>query len=553
MKKSVEQLGSEETMDICSESDLPGTSQQDSDESRPSSASAVTTNTNYMRQSLITKNFQEIKSFGEGGEKFNAITNSILFMICKDMQPFSIVESEGFRQLMKLVVPQYKIPSRQTLTRRLDAKYDSLESVVKVKLSFVDSVAITTDIWSDTMQIRSFLGITVHYASDGKMFSFTLGVCDLEHRHTAEYLAEKLMETCNQWNIPKEKITAVVTDNGANIVKAVHIAFGKHVHMACCAHTLNLVAEKSIDNTGTLKGLIGKVKLIVTWFKHSIVASDELRRRSSKKLIQEVPTRWNSKYYMLKRFLELRSIINEIISNHISAPAMVTAFETQEIEEVTRLLQPLEVATKELCGENYVTDSKIIPMIHCLSKKISEMSSSLQIAKDLQKSLTLEINQRFGNVEEIRLMAVSTILDPRFKKIHFQNLTACSTAVEHLETIVKSLTSPLAAEQIAPVGSHHIPDEEEEFNLWSQHHVMVEKMNNSNNDGTSEIAHYLKCPLKKFEQNPLQLWDDIKGICPTLAKIAPKYLSIPATSVPSERLFSKAGQVLTQQRGRKQA
>lgn len=91
---------------------------------------------------------------------------------------------------------------------------------------------------------------------------------------------------------------------------------------------------------------------------------------------------------------------------------------------------------------------------------------------------------------------------------------------------------------------------EEEFNLWSQHHVMVEKMNNSNNDGTSEIAHYLKCPLKKFEQNPLQLWDDIKGICPTLAKIAPKYLSIPATSVPSERLFSKAGQVLTQQRSR---
>ena len=37
---------------------------------------------------------------------------------------------------------------------------------------------------------------------------------------------------------------------------------------------------------------------------------------------------------------------------------------------------------------------------------------------------------------------------------------------------------------------------------------------------------------------------------PTLAKLARVYLAIPATSAPSERVFSKAGQVIDQLRNR---
>lgn len=62
---------------------------------------------------------------------------------------------------------------------------------------------------------------------------------------------------------------------------------------------------------------------------------------------------------MLQRFLELRPLINEIISNHVSAPSIITALEVQEIEKVLKLLQPLEVATKELYGEDYVGKSGV--------------------------------------------------------------------------------------------------------------------------------------------------------------------------------------------------
>jgi len=45
-------------------------------------------------------------------------------------------------------------------------------------------------------------------------------------------------------------------------------------------------------------------------------------------------------------------------------------------------------------------------------------------------------------------------------------------------------------------------------------------------------------------------WENTKTIYPELYKLARKYLCISATSVPSERLFSKAGATVSQSRNR---
>jgi len=50
--------------------------------------------------------------------------------------------------------------------------------------------------------------------------------------------------------------------------------------------------------------------------------------------------------------------------------------------------------------------------------------------------------------------------------------------------------------------------------------------------------------------NPLEAWDVIKSMHHNLFEIARTKLSIIATSVPSERLFSKTGQILNKKRNR---
>lgn len=49
---------------------------------------------------------------------------------------------------------------------------------------------------------------------------------------------------------------------------------------------------------------------------------------------------------------------------------------------------------------------------------------------------------------------------------------------------------------------------------------------------------------------PLDWWRCHAAIYPTLSRLAKCYLSVPATSVPSERVFSAAGNIVTSQRSR---
>ncbi|CAG8580474.1 7476_t:CDS:1 [Ambispora gerdemannii] len=61
--------------------------------------------------------------------------------------------------------------------------------------------------------------------------------------------------------------------------------------------------------------------------------------------------------------------------------------------------------------------------------------------------------------------------------------------------------------------------------------------------------HSLSNPLYQKE-NPLVWWNNNIKTFPHHIKQARKYLSIPATSVPSERLFSDAGNIITEKRNR---
>ena len=54
-------------------------------------------------------------------------------------------------------------------------------------------------------------------------------------------------------------------------------------------------------------------------------------------------------------------------------------------------------------------------------------------------------------------------------------------------------------------------------------------------------------PLSKKE-NPLTWWKKNAAHYPTLAKLAKSLLCIPATSTPSERLFSAAGNIASKKR-----
>lgn len=130
-------------------------------------------------------------------------------MVASDNQPLSIVENKGFMKFCKTAVPLYKLPSRRTFTKMMDNKYDVLSEVVKRTLGAIDRCAMTADVWTDTCNVKSYLGMTVHFLEGTSMRSVALAVLPLDESHTAAYLAERIKDVCHEWNIQTHKVITI--------------------------------------------------------------------------------------------------------------------------------------------------------------------------------------------------------------------------------------------------------------------------------------------------------------------------------------------------------
>lgn len=63
-----------------------------------------------------------------------------------------------------------------------------------------------------------------------------------------------------------------------------------------------------------------------------------------------------------------------------------------------------------------------------------------------------------------------------------------------------------------------------------------------------ELEQYLAEPNAPETSNPLDWWRNYQSKYPSIAVVARAYLGIPATSVASERVFSKCGRVCSERR-----
>lgn len=474
-------------------------------------------------------------------------------MIAKDNMPLSTTEKPGFIYFMRKTAPLYKIPSRKVVTNLVKSKYQVLSSLVKSRLSNVEYMTITADIWTDIINTTSFLGMTVHFLSMSKdsLDSVTIGVLELADSHNANNICEWFEQILKEWGIQKHQVLTVVTDSGANILSAVKKTFGNDHHLPCFAHTLNLVTQRPLSELPDIQNIISKIKTIVTFFKQSVSANDELKKVCDLKLKQSVPTRWNSIYYMIDRFLQCSNHIASILITIRRGPSMLSADEIDIAKEINLILKPFEAATKELCGENYITGSKVIPLIHCLIKNCEKIVVNNPTVVQLKSALLDNLQRRFGRMEEIQMLSIATLLDPRFKILHSNDAVAVSKAIRTIRLKILDFKTNSSGSN----KDSSDDDTEQADNLWSFHKELVSKKASENSEENNErmptdLKHFLNQPTIPLQENIFQFWKVHRIMYPHIAKIAEPYLSLVATSVPSERLFSKAGNIMTAKRNR---
>lgn len=227
------------------------------------------------------------------------------------------------------------------------------------------------------------------------------------------------------------------------------------------------------------------------------------------------------------------------------------------VEKSVDILEIFYEVTKEISGDKYLTLSTTIIFIGIMTKSMMRYENDACLPSEvssLVSTLKEEIMTRLRPWEENELVTQSALLDPRFKKLAFSNTSErrLTNAMSSLKTKVCSISIPSTITNtdtsIAQEASTH-----SQSLLWKSFDEEFDRcraVHNPQAAGIIELDKYFNEPAIGRHENPLAWWDDRQKLYPRLFILAKKRLCITASSVPCERLFSKAGNIITDQRSR---
>jgi len=384
--------------------------------------------------------------YGSDSNIKKRLDKKVMDMIAKDVRPFSCVHDEGFVELMQEAVPRYKLPSRTYFRDvMLPTEYDLLSLKLRAALETVKHVGLTTDLWTSAAN-EGYITITCHFITENfKLTSALLSTAPLmtPTNHNAQNIADSISLMLAKWGL-LSKVVTVTTDNDSTMKKACDILEFKH--LPCLAHTINLLAQ-DIFKLAAVNVIIPKCKRIVIYFKQSTIATAKLKEAQNTNepllLIQEVSTRWNSAYAMVKRILQINEYVTLTLLKLRNGPSPITNEELDVLNDLSDLLSPFQEATLSVSTNTKVSVSLIIPVIAEIHHKMNQVNAQLrtQEGKDIYDLVQKRLVERLDSFETRTIPRIATLVDPRFKKDGFLRSSNADQAAKALELELLSLKS----------------------------------------------------------------------------------------------------------------
>ncbi|XP_065199244.1 zinc finger BED domain-containing protein 4-like [Sycon ciliatum] len=437
-------------------------------------------------------------------------------------------------------------------------RHDAARKELVTKLAGATSIAITTDAWT-SKAVVSFVTYTSHYVTDDwKLVSHVLETKRFNGSHTAETLAASTEAVLSRFNIAHDTVQCLVHDEAPNQMAASRLLRSQHHwdYQACAAHRLQTCIRHAITASRPVTKLLASSRQLVGHFSHSAKSTEALNNKqvamasASKsgtplRVIQDVPTRWNSSFLMLQRLIHLRLPIMAVLEDPELTKSSHRHLQLKDhqwnlAKEIVAALEAPAKATTVLGGETYCTQTLVVPVAKSLLRGLRTANEELSAsAADFRKSLAMEIEVNTG---------------PRSRSLGF--LDNDEDKDELKSEIVRRVCAQITADSngsscddeciLEPPAKR--PMEEDMSLFFACPSVEPSTTSSAASDCEVEVTQFFTEKQVGSSVDPLDWWRTNADRFPTMARLAKRVLCIPATSVPSERVFSAAGIIVSKLR-----
>ncbi|GET50975.1 zinc finger BED domain-containing protein RICESLEEPER 2-like [Rhizophagus irregularis DAOM 181602=DAOM 197198] len=457
--------------------------------------------------------------------------DSLVDFVATDLQPFTIVENPEFKLLINKLNPHYILPCRQTLKEKFIENYKMRKNVLINEVSQINSkISLTTDIWTSEISKDCYLGVTMHYINNNwELKNLLLDLIPVNGSHTAGLITSKLLQILEEFSI-SNNILALTTDNGSNMIACGNqlateldqefnnMAF---THYRCAAHIINLAVKAGMSHVGNE---IKKLRQFVVKIKNSPLFLDKLSEICTLKKVKflkpilDIDIRWNSTYFMINRQILMQGVSELLATTNVEelGDLFPTISEWRHIKELAKVLEPMYEATNLLSSSKNPTQGDIRLVFNGMFKKLDHY-------------------QR-GNHHTQK--AIASAIYPHYKTTLFSH-NDITEIISKLQELYLSYL-PLNNQTIPSAPARSSRDYF--LNLLNPNNIRQEVSHD-------ELDQYLNSPVDS-NTGSLIWWKTYEKDYPVLSQIAKDYLTIQATSVPSERAFSISGLTISKTRNR---
>ncbi|KAJ8266447.1 hypothetical protein GJAV_G00130530 [Gymnothorax javanicus] len=309
-------------------------------------------------------------------------------------------------------------------------------------------------------------------------------------------------------------------------------------------HTENAMKDSRIDRvTGLCKKIVGAFSHSWKRRRDLTTAQKELKLPEHQ-LKTECPTRWGSRQAMIQRILEQLPAITRVFSSDRKVRHLVPGYQDIEVlETLNSTLSPLADFTDALSGELYVSVSSVKPVLHLFKTSVLAVKDDdTELTKKVKSNILKYLQDKYSDPSTQDLLDMATNLDPRFKMTYIseeKKATVRARLAEEMTSITVAMCMPTPSPGLSTkkarktLGSFFKEAQGNEESLSQEPAV------------ASELEAYLLTGNIDSEEDPLIWWQQHQSQYPRLSVLGKKYLCIPATSSPSERLFSTGGNIVT--------